>query len=410
MAADAGVDDVELIVALALHRRMTEAELRHAARRPHLRRLRPQRPAHPARCRGPRRPGPPGPDRPGRGRGDQQAGRRERPAGLRQHQPGGHGRRAQERGHRTGQLQEPPPPPQPGHHAAEPVVHGPAPLRAALGQLAHGPAHRRQRGQRSSRSRPPSTTTPSPRRSTSCRSGSGSGASRTGSAIVATSKALDRTPARLARQIFHSVKAPHRMTSVQAGEVEAVHAADHRQRLGPAGRGGRRSDRHPDHGAALHQPLQRQLDPQPDPGGLPRPRLLLQPVPGEAAGPRGRGADHDPPHPVGVQSGPPSELHRLLRTGAQRDHRSRSRWPSGSRSRYATDPWYIHLYRTGHAYHGVHPFYMWYWCAHALQHLGAVIIVGGDPAAVHRLGFRAASTLADALEMAARRGRDRRRT
>ena len=30
LAADAGVDDVELIAALALHRRMTEAELRHA--------------------------------------------------------------------------------------------------------------------------------------------------------------------------------------------------------------------------------------------------------------------------------------------------------------------------------------------------------------------------------------------
>ena len=33
--------------------------------------------------------------------------------------------------------------------------------------------------------------------------------------------------------------------------------------------------------------------------------------------------------------------------------------------RYATDPWYIHLYRKSHAYHGVHPFYMWYWGAHA---------------------------------------------
>jgi hypothetical protein len=43
---------------------------------------------------------------------------------------------------------------------------------------------------------------------------------------------------------------------------------------------------------------------------------------------------------------------------------------------------------------------MWYWCAHALQHLGAVIVVGGDGAAVHRLGFRAASALSDALEMA----------
>ena len=40
---------------------------------------------------------------------------------------------------------------------------------------------------------------------------------------------------------------------------------------------------------------------------------------------------------------------------------------------FATDPWYVHLYRTGNAYHGVHPFYMWYWCAHALEHLG-----GGD--------------------------------
>jgi hypothetical protein len=43
---------------------------------------------------------------------------------------------------------------------------------------------------------------------------------------------------------------------------------------------------------------------------------------------------------------------------------------------------------------------MWYWCAHALQHLGGVIVVGGDRAAVRRLGFKPASTLADALEMA----------
>ena len=68
--------------------------------------------------------------------------------------------------------------------------------------------------------------------------------------------------------------------------------------------------------------------------------------------------------------------------------------------RYAEDEWYRHLYRTGHAYHGVHPFYMWYWGAHALAHLGGVIIVGGDPATVRRLGYRPASTLADALEMA----------
>ena len=67
---------------------------------------------------------------------------------------------------------------------------------------------------------------------------------------------------------------------------------------------------------------------------------------------------------------------------------------------FATDEWYIHLYRTSYAYHGVHPFYMWYWGAHALQHLGEVIIVGGDTRAVQRMGFRPASTLQDALEIA----------
>ena len=67
---------------------------------------------------------------------------------------------------------------------------------------------------------------------------------------------------------------------------------------------------------------------------------------------------------------------------------------------FATDPWYIHLYRNSHAYHGVHPFYMWYWASHAMDHLGDVIFVGGDRKTVARLGFRAASTFADALDMA----------
>jgi hypothetical protein len=67
---------------------------------------------------------------------------------------------------------------------------------------------------------------------------------------------------------------------------------------------------------------------------------------------------------------------------------------------YATDPWYVHLYRNSYAYHGVHPFYMWYWGAHALDHLGDVICVGADRRVAARLGFRAATMLADALEMA----------
>ena len=46
---------------------------------------------------------------------------------------------------------------------------------------------------------------------------------------------------------------------------------------------------------------------------------------------------------------------------------------------YAEDPWYIHLYRTSYAYHGVHPFYMWYWISHALDHCGDIVWVGGEP-------------------------------
>jgi hypothetical protein len=71
--------------------------------------------------------------------------------------------------------------------------------------------------------------------------------------------------------------------------------------------------------------------------------------------------------------------------------------------RFAEDEWYRHLYRTSYAYHGVHPFYMWYWGSHALQHLGGtdhVIVVGGDPKACRRLGFRPATAMDDAFEMA----------
>lgn len=68
--------------------------------------------------------------------------------------------------------------------------------------------------------------------------------------------------------------------------------------------------------------------------------------------------------------------------------------------RFANDPWYQQMYRRSHAYHGVHPFYAWYWAVHGLEHVGDVIVVGGDRSVVHRLGFKAATTLEDAFEMA----------
>ena len=212
--------------------------------------------------------------------------------------------------------------------------------------------------------------------------------------------ALDRMPARYARRMFHSVKAPHRMTSVQAGEVEAVHAittANVWEQQGVVVQGQTdiltmglpyispynvNSILNPILVACLglgyffnlyrNKPLVRE-------GGV---LIMTHPTPWEF------NPVHHPSYidffeQVLSETTDPTEVADRFEEG------------------FATDPWYIHLYRTGHAYHGVHPFYMWYWCAHALEHLGAVIIVGGDPKAVHRLGFRAASTLADALEMAA---------
>ena len=67
--------------------------------------------------------------------------------------------------------------------------------------------------------------------------------------------------------------------------------------------------------------------------------------------------------------------------------------------KFASDPWYAHLYRTSLAFHGVHPLHRWYEIAAARQNVGEVVWVGADRDVVHRLGFRAASTLADALEI-----------
>jgi len=68
---------------------------------------------------------------------------------------------------------------------------------------------------------------------------------------------------------------------------------------------------------------------------------------------------------------------------------------------FATNQRYIDLYRFSYAYHGVHPFYMWYWACYAQQYLGQVIVVGAkDPAVAKRLGYEIAPNMESALEMA----------
>lgn len=68
---------------------------------------------------------------------------------------------------------------------------------------------------------------------------------------------------------------------------------------------------------------------------------------------------------------------------------------------FAADPRYIAMYRHGHAYHGVHPFYMWYWGCYALKYLSKVIFVRPESErAARRMGFETAPTLAEAIARA----------
>ncbi|MDQ1399404.1 MAG: lactate racemase, partial [Acidimicrobiaceae bacterium] len=217
--------------------------------------------------------------------------------------------------------------------------------------------------------------------------------------FLAVSKSLERTPDRLARSIFQSIKSPHKMSSVQAGEVEAVHAITtdnvYRQQLVDVD--GQtdvvifglpyicpynvNSIMNPILVACLGlgyffnlyrgKPLVR-------PGGV---LILSHPTPW-AFNPVHHPSYIDFFEEVLADTTDPVEIEKTYE------------------ERFATDDWYRHLYRTSYAYHGVHPFYMWYWCAHALDHVAGVIIVGGDTKAVHRMGFKRASTMRDALEMA----------
>lgn len=68
---------------------------------------------------------------------------------------------------------------------------------------------------------------------------------------------------------------------------------------------------------------------------------------------------------------------------------------------FAHNPEYIKMYREGNAYHGVHPFYMWYWGQNGQDHLGKIIVVGAESREAARiLGWDCAATMDEALGMA----------
>jgi lactate racemase len=218
-------------------------------------------------------------------------------------------------------------------------------------------------------------------------------------AFIAMKAGLDRTPLGVRRRIFQGWKAPYGVTSVQAGEVEAVHEVTTentfaQQIVAVEGQTdiltmglpyicpyNVNSVMNPILVMCLGlgyffnmyrgQPLVRE-------GGV---VIMSHPTPWDF-------------HPVHH----PSYIDFFEQVLA--DTTDPTEIEARYEKQFAEDEWYRHLYRTSHAYHGVHPFYMWYWGCHGLAHAGKVIIVGGEPRAVRRLGFAPASTLDDALEMA----------
>jgi nickel-dependent lactate racemase len=69
--------------------------------------------------------------------------------------------------------------------------------------------------------------------------------------------------------------------------------------------------------------------------------------------------------------------------------------------KFASNPAYVEMYRSGHAYHPAHAFYMWYWGEAGRQHTGRVIIVGADNEYIPQLmGWETARTMDEALRMA----------
>jgi hypothetical protein len=216
---------------------------------------------------------------------------------------------------------------------------------------------------------------------------------------LAAKRANDKAPGRVRREVFRRIVAPYGVTGVNAGETEAVHertlANLHRQQLVEVNG---QADVMvvglpyicPYNVNSIMNPILvhclglgyyfnlYQGKPVVRPGGV---LILHHPVPWEF---------HQVHHPSYVDF-----FDEVL---------SETTDPAAIEAKYeqqyAQDPWYVHLYRNSYAYHGVHAFYMWYWGAHAMDYLGDVIFVGADRRAVSRMGYRTAGTFADALEMA----------
>lgn len=89
-------------------------------------------------------------------------------------------------------------------------------------------------------------------------------------------------------------------------------------------------------------------------------------------------------------------FHRLLPESRDADFLQRT-----YEREFAENPIYVEKYRFGNAYHGAHPFYMWYWAENGQKHVGHVICAGAEePETARRMGWHPAKDLTTAIEMA----------
>jgi hypothetical protein len=212
-------------------------------------------------------------------------------------------------------------------------------------------------------------------------------------------QATRTVPRRVSRGILQSIKAPHRMTSVQAGATDPVHDETLRH--------------------AYRQqivPVEGQTDvlllgvPYLGPynvNSIMNPLLVYNMLLGYLFNLyRGRPLVREGGVLIGTHP-MPADFHKVhhpsyidLWNEALAETNDIHEIHRRYEERYARDPWYRTLYRNSYAYHGAHPFTVLYWAAHALDHVGEVILVGGDPGTTKRMGFRRADSVAEALEMA----------
>lgn len=218
-------------------------------------------------------------------------------------------------------------------------------------------------------------------------------------AFLAVKQLTDLAPPTVKQTVFHSMRAPYGLTAVHAGQVDAVHEKTL---------------------SAVRAQLTTEVEGQTD--------IVTMGVP--YMGPYNVNAPLNPVLVVCLGLGYLFNLYRgrpVVRQGGVviLEHPCRYEFDSVQHpsyidffdevladtldaaaiesqyeQRFAEDPWYRQLFRKSNAYHGVHPFYAWYWGVHAMEHVGDVIIVGGDRKTVHHLGFKCATSLEDALEMA----------